>query len=425
MTADQLLDLDVVVPVYNEQDTLEQSIALLHEHLRTEMPVRWRITIADNASTDGTAPLADALAGRLLDVVAVHLAEHGRGRALAAVWSASPARVLVYVDEDLSTDLRALGPLVAPLLSGHSDLAIGSRLANSARIVRGGRREFVSRGYNALLHATFGVRFSDAQCGFKAIRADVARRLLPFVQDTGWFFDTELLILAERAGLRIHEVPVDWIDDPQSSVDVVATAAADVKGMVRVGRALASGRIPVGELYRDIGRHPFARADVPLLAQLVRFGVIGALSTLAYALVYLLCQRIMPAQGANFLALLVTPVATTPANRRLTFRIRRRAAASTHHLQGLVVFGLAWALTSGSLLLLHAADPHPGAVAEVSVLTAANLVATLLRFALLRLWVFRDRDAHRAPPEEPGEARPRNRLAARSLSPLAQEANRS
>lgn len=421
MTTHRPLDLDVVVPVHNEQDTLEQSILLLHAHLRGDASASWRITIADNASTDRTAAIADDLSTRLDGVVAVHLAEKGRGRALKAVWSASPARVLVYLDEDLSTDLRALRPLVAPLLSGHSDLAIGSRLAAASRIVRGGKREFVSRSYNLLLRGTFGVRFGDAQCGFKAIRAEVAQRLLPLVEDDGWFFDTELLILAERSGLRIHEVPVDWIDDPRSSVDVVATARADLRGMLRVGAGLVRGRIPVDDVYRDIGRHPFARPAVPLLAQVVRFGAIGVLSTIAYALVYLLFQTFLPAQAANFLALLVTAVANTAANRRFTFGIRGRAGATTHHLQGLVVFGTAWALTSGSLVLLHAAEPHPGALVEVGVLTVANLVATLLRFVLLRLWVFRDRSSS-GPPDRPS---PEPLSTRHHLTTLAQEANRS
>ncbi|MFE6735429.1 glycosyltransferase [Microbacterium sp. NPDC057650] len=420
MTSSQpLLDLDVVVPVYNEQDTLAQSIALLHEHLSEDESASWRITIADNASTDATARIADDLAATLDGVIAVHLPQKGRGRTLKAVWAASPARVLVYVDEDLSTDLRALRPLVAPLLSGHSDLAIGSRLARTSRIVRGGKREFVSRSYNALLRGTFGVRFSDAQCGFKAIRADAAQRLLPHVEDDNWFFDTELLILAERAGLRIHEVPVDWIDDPQSSVDVIATATEDLKGMARVGLSLARGRVPVDEIYRDLGRHPFAQPPVPLLAQVLRFGVIGALSTVAYALVYLLFQTFLTAQAANFLALLTTAIANTAANRRFTFGIRGRSRVATHHLQGLVVFGMAWALTSGSLVLLHAADPNPSPLLEVGVLTVANLVATVLRFAMLRLWVFRDRDRGDPPPGTRAEI-----LSTRHQM-IAQEANRS
>ena len=165
------------------------------------------------------------------------------------------------MDVDLSTDLAALLPLVAPLLSGHSDLAIGTRLTRSARVVRGPKRELISRCYNTLLHATLATRFSDAQCGFKAIRADRARELLPLVEDTGWFFDTELLVLAERAGLRIHEVPVDWVDDPDSRVDIVATASADLRGVARLARGLADGSIPVATLRERLGRT--ARPDPP------------------------------------------------------------------------------------------------------------------------------------------------------------------
>lgn len=208
--------LDIVVPVYNEQAALAGCVRRLRSYLSTEVPYTARITIADNASTDRTLGIAQALADEFDDVRVLHLDEKGRGRALRAAWSRSDARVLVYMDVDLSTGLDALLPLVAPLLSGHSDLAIGSRLAPSARVVRGLKREFISRGYNLILRRTLHAHFSDAQCGFKAVRAEVARALLPLVEDGGWFFDTELLVLAERAGMRIHEVPVDWVDDPDS-----------------------------------------------------------------------------------------------------------------------------------------------------------------------------------------------------------------
>lgn len=252
--------VDIVVPCYNEQSTLAAHVRRLHDYLETSMPVSWRITIADNASTDDTARVADDLAHLLPGVTAVHLPLKGRGRALKQVWTDSDADVLVYVDEDLSTDLAALAPLTAPLLSGHSDLAIGSRLSRSSRVVRGGKREFISRSYNRILRLALGVHFSDAQCGFKAIRRDVAERLLPLVADDGWFFDTKLLVLAERAGLRIHEVPVDWIDDPDSSVDVVSTALDDLRGILRVWRGLRSGAIDLTGLSADLGRHPFERA---------------------------------------------------------------------------------------------------------------------------------------------------------------------
>ena len=192
----------------------------------------------------------------------VHLPDKGRGRALRTVWLVSDAQVLAYLDVDLSTDLSALLPLVAPLVSGHSHLAIGTRLSRTSRVVRGPKREVISRCYNLLLRGTLAARFSDAQCGFKAIRADAARELLPLVEDTGWFFDTELLVLAERAGLRIHEVPVDWVDDPDSRVDIVATAIADLRGVARLGRDLMTGRLPLRGDRRApaAGRRPHSAA---------------------------------------------------------------------------------------------------------------------------------------------------------------------
>src|SRR5262245_9778244 len=194
--------VEIVVPVLDEAATLERNIRRLHGYLTERFPFAARITIADNGSADGTWQIATALASELHGVRAIRLEERGRGRVLNAVWSGSDAQVLAYMDVDLSTDLAALLPLVAPLISGHSDLAIGTRLARGANVVRGAKRELISRSYNSLLHVVLGTRFSDAQCGFKAIRADRARELLPLVRDRAWFFDTELLVLAERAGLR-------------------------------------------------------------------------------------------------------------------------------------------------------------------------------------------------------------------------------
>ncbi|MCP2244275.1 Glycosyl transferase family 2 [Lentzea aerocolonigenes] len=238
--------LDVVIPVYNEERDLPRCVDRLLTELPALFPHSFRITIADNASTDRTLTIAEELTRAHDQVRHVHFPRKGRGGALKEVWSVSDAEVLAYMDVDLSTDLRALAPLVAPLLSGHSDLAIGSRLAHGARVTRGLKREVISRCYNVLLRATLAVHFTDAQCGFKAIRTSVARRLLPLVEDTCWFFDTELLVLAERAGLRIHEVPVDWVDDPDSSVDILATALADLRGIARLRRS--SPALPVTEL---------------------------------------------------------------------------------------------------------------------------------------------------------------------------------
>ena len=361
--------VDVVIPVYNEEHTLETCLRRLDAELRSAFPFPYRITVADNASIDGTLVVVQRLSAELPNVTVVHLPEKGRGRALRAVWSASDAEVLAYMDVDLSTDLAGLLPLIAPLVSGHSDLAIGTRLHRGSRVVRGAKREFLSRSYNLILRSTLSARFSDAQCGFKAIRRDVADQLLPLVQDTGWFFDTELLVLAERAGLRIHEVPVDWVDDPDSRVDIVSTAIADLKGVARLIKTFATTQ------------------------QAIRFAAIGIASTLAYLALFLLMRTELGAQGANLAALLITAIANTAANRRLTFGVRGAHHRGRHQVQGLAVFAVGLALTSGSLKLLHATSQSPDRSTELAVLVLANLTATAVRFVLLRNWVFRSTTA--------------------------------
>jgi putative flippase GtrA len=406
----KVLQVDVVVPVRNEERDLVPSIRRLVAYLRESFPFTARVTIADNGSTDATWALATGLARELAEVRAVHMELPGRGRALRAIWSASDAEVLAYMDVDLSTDLNALLPLVAPLLSGHSDLAIGTRLARGSRVIRGPKRELISRSYNVLLRTLMGARFSDAQCGFKAIRRDQARALLPLTRDTGWFFDTELLVLAERAGLRIHEVPVDWIDDLDSRVDIIGTALADLRGMARLGAGFARGTIQVPQLRgaslpgRRNGAGP-AESSMPL--QIARFAVIGVGSTIAYLGLYLLLRGTMPAQAANLISLLLTAVANTAANRRLTFGISGRPNAARHQFKGLLTFGIGLALTAGALAVLDAGSPRHGRGTEIVVLFGANLVAAVLRFALYRTWVFgrSKRGADRAAAETDVSAR--------------------
>jgi putative flippase GtrA len=353
-------DVDIIVPVHNEQGGLERSIRRLHRFLRDAFPFSWRIVIADNASSDGTPVIGAALANELAGVSYLRLERKGRGRALRTAWSASDAPVVAYMDVDLSTDLRALLPLVAPLLSRHSDVAIGTRLAHGARVVRGPKRELISRGYNAILKTVLRARFSDAQCGFKAVRREALDGMLADIKDEGWFFDTELLVLAQRRGLRIHEVPVDWIDDPDSRVDIVSTALTDLRG---VARLLVAGPV-------------------------ARFLGIGVLSTLAYAVVFLVLSGMTGAAVANALALALTAVGNTAANRAFTFGVRGREQLVRHHLRGALVFVLTLALTSGALAVLHGLDPAPARAIELAVLVAASITATVTRFVALRTWVF-------------------------------------
>jgi glycosyltransferase involved in cell wall biosynthesis len=391
-------EIDVVIPVYNEEIALASSVRKLAAYLTAEVRATWQITIADNASTDGTRLIGESLAAELEDVTYMRLEQKGRGRALKQAWLASDADVVVYLDVDLSTDLAALPPLIAPLLSGHSDVSIGTRLDRTSRVVRGPKREFISRTYNTMLRGSLGVQFSDAQCGFKAMRRDAARALLPHVEDTGWFFDTELLVLAERAGLRIYEVPVDWTDDASSTVNILQTAVDDVRGIIRVATSLAFHRLPLAAVYAELGRRPLQPPRArSFFGHALRFAAVGIVSTIAYAMLYLMLQPAFSAQSANFGALLLTAVLNTAANRRFTFGIRGHKDYTLHQVQGLIVFGLAWGLTSSSLLILHGFATAPGPTAELATLTSANALATLLRFALLKHWVFRAHKTVRSP----------------------------
>jgi putative flippase GtrA len=409
--------LDLALPVYNEQEHLERSVRTLHALLSRHVSYPFRITIADNASTDATSMIAAALASELPEVVSVRLEQKGRGRALRRVWSSSDAVLLAYCDIDLSTDMAALPALLAPLASAHSELSIGTRLAYGSSVVRGAKREFISRCYNLVLRTALGVRFSDAQCGFKAIRADVAREILPLIEDNCWFFDTELLVLAERAGLRIHEVPVDWVEDPHSSVDIKATALADLRGVWRVGWALSTGAVQLDPLRQRFGRSRGAPAPAALGARVRRFALVGLLSTCVQLLLFLLLRGPFGAIPANAVALLLATVANTAANRHFTFGLRGRARAARHQAQGFLLLALGLGLSSGTLTGVHALWPHAGTTGQLAALVLANAAVTTTKFLLFHTWIFRGPRPARhdgamlEPPGGVGVPLPRSQLA--------------
>jgi hypothetical protein len=341
--------VEIVVPVYNEAAQLEASVERLTTYLAAHFPFPATVTVVDNASTDGTFEVAQGLAERLPSVQAVRLDQKGRGRAIRAVWCTSRAPVVAYMDVDLSTGLDALLPLIAPLLSGHSDLAIGSRLARGADVVRGPKREVLSRGYNLLVRTALRSRFSDAQCGFKAMRTDVARTLLPQVQDDAWFFDTELLVRAERAGLRIHEVPVDWVDDPDSRVDIVSTVREDLKGVWRLARQRTARPSP----------------------QLRHVARVGALNTLAHVLLFVALQAFMGWWAANAVALAACTLAS---------RVRRGRGSPAG---AALAFAAHLALSSALLAVVQAIGS--GAVVwQVVALVASSAAVAAGRFLLVQ-----------------------------------------
>jgi putative flippase GtrA len=381
--------IEIVLPVYNEQRVLEASVRRLRTYLDHSIPFASVITIADNASTDGTWAIASQLARTVPGVRATRLDEKGRGRALRSVWMASDAEVVAYMDIDLSTDLGALLPLVAPLISGHSDVAIGTRLAPGSRVVRGPRRELISRTYNLMVKATLRSRFSDAQCGFKALRRQTASSLLPLIEDNEWFFDTELLLLAERNGLRIHEVPVDWVDDVDSRVHIASTALNDVLGLVRMARGFAAGR---GRAYEQPAETTTDEVD-----EVTRFAGVGLASTAVYLILFALFRPAIGPYGANLAALAACTVANTAAHARFTFGARGPFRLRDQLAGGTVAFATCAALTSLALCFVGL-WPGDSVGVDLVAVAAGTAMAALVRFVVFSAWSFRSHTRSHLPP---------------------------
>lgn len=240
--------VDVVLPVLNEAHVLGRSVATLRKFLAEQFPYRWRVVIVDNGSNDGTAEVAGRLVKAHPDVAFLRLEQRGRGRALRVAWMQSRADIVCYMDIDLSTELDALLQTVPALLEEGYEIAVGSRLMLGSRTSRSLKREIISRIYNLLLKVVFSTRFSDAQCGFKAFKREVAKRILPQVKDQAWFFDTEILVLAEKQGYRIKDIPVVWNEDADTRVKILHTAWEDIKGIFRLRRSLRQGTKAFGAI---------------------------------------------------------------------------------------------------------------------------------------------------------------------------------
>ena len=424
--------VDIVVPVHNEEEQLATSVTALHSYLDTSFPFPAAITIADNASVDGTWAIASELATSLDRVRAIRLDRKGRGRALRTAWSTSTAEVVAYMDVDLATGLDALLPLVAPLLSGHSDVAIGSRLASGAHVVRRTKREFISRGYNLLVRTALRSGCTDAQCGFKAMRREAAMALLPLVADDEWFFDTEVLVTAHRIGLRIHEVPVDWVDDLDSRVDIVHTAVDDLRGVVRMLGPTSRSRTKNARV--EPGAPPLALVAGPeaydgaasgaaadgltrsghkldgaqgeageeevFSDELLRFAGVGMVSTVAYAALFGALQPRLGSYVANTVAVGACSLGNTAAHRGMAGgaahgldRPRRVAVGST-------LFGVSLGFSTAALATTRAAG-LTSLAPQLAAVTVANMGAAVIRFAILRSWVFRPRFGTHVPTPVP------------------------
>lgn len=247
------LTVDIVIPVLNEAHVLEKSVHTVRQFLAQHLPYKWRIVVADNGSTDGTDAVALKLEGQFADVVFVQLALKGRGRALRHAWMQSTADIVGYMDVDLSTELAAIPRAVKAIAENGHDIAVGSRLMRESQTKRKFKREFISRAYNVFVKAVLWTRFSDAQCGFKFVTREVIERIVPQIKDQSWFFDTELLVLAEKQGYRVKDLPVIWIEDDDSRVKIAQTAWDDIRGVFRLRRLLWSHQFAESALLN--GKH--------------------------------------------------------------------------------------------------------------------------------------------------------------------------
>lgn len=227
--------VDLVIPVYNEEHVLAGSVATLLGYLEAHPEHEWRIVVANNASTDATLAVARQLEeqhpGR---VAALDIGTKGRGIALRIAFLTSPADVVAYMDVDLSTDIAHIPELIDPLARNEMDVSYGTRLHRRSQTKRSFKREFISRSYVFILRTLAGLKVSDAQCGFKAMRRDAARAIVPLVKDTQWFFDSEMLLIAQKNGYRLLEIPVRWDEDPDTRVHIVKTATEDLRGIWRL-----------------------------------------------------------------------------------------------------------------------------------------------------------------------------------------------
>jgi glycosyltransferase involved in cell wall biosynthesis len=377
--------VEIAIPVYNEERILEESVRRLRSYLDESFPFDTVVRIVDNDSTDDTWKIASHLAETVPGVAALHLNQKGKGRAVRAAWSSSSARVVAYMDVDLSTDLDGLLPLVAPLLSGHSDIAIGTRLASGSRVLRGARREVVSRAYHVVLRLALRSQFSDASCGFKAARRESAEVLLPLVNDEHWFFDTELLVLAERNGFRIHEVPVDWIDDADSRVHIRSVAGGDLRGVARLMVDKVAGHGDVTSMSSAVARIRTSQG--------ARYAEVGFLSTVAYLALYLLLRNPLGMYAANIAAFALCTIGSTIAHVRFTFgpqsgmRMRHGATAAC------LAFLTGIALTTFALSVEELAGVL-SVVNEALAILLGTAVAGFVRLILFRATAYRFHTQH-------------------------------
>ncbi|WP_231635136.1 glycosyltransferase [Luteipulveratus halotolerans] len=395
--------VDVLVPVHNEEHVLAASIERLHGYLTEHLVYPFRITVADNASTDATLEVAHGLRQRLPGVEIATLTEKGRGRALRQVWLASDAPVLAYMDVDLSTDLAAFMPLVAPLLSGHSDVAIGSRITHGANVIRGTKRGVISRCYNHVLRVGLGHGSPTHSAGSRRSGATSRTSCCRSSRTTPGSSTPSCSCSPSAAVCASTRCRSTGTTTPTAAWTSSAPRPTTCGACCGCGApSFRSGALPVASIKEQLGRGTVvldgphgpvvqvARTGSPLGGQVMRFAAVGVASTVVHlGLFAAFVAGGTGRQVANLVALLMATVLNTTANRAWTFGVRGRSRLLVQHGQALAVFALTWGTTAAALAVLGATSDGASAAAATVVVAGANVVATVARFVAMRRWIFR------------------------------------
>lgn len=207
------MTIDVLLPIYNEEKILDANIRLLFGYCQHHLAGDWQLMLIINGSVDQSLTIAENLAQEFEQIKIINLPTGGKGQALKTGLQYSTAEVAVYMDIDLAVALSALPPLISLVAENKGALAIGSRLLPASQTERSWLRNYSSKLYNWLANTLLRCQISDWQCGFKAMNLDVRQAVVPLIQDNYWFFDTELIALAQKNNLRIAELPVSWSEN--------------------------------------------------------------------------------------------------------------------------------------------------------------------------------------------------------------------
>lgn len=355
----------LVIPIYNEEANITRAVAETINYLETQTVYSYKVLVTDNASTDNSPQIVKNLIKKYPQLSYLRLPEKGRGLALKEAWEQSEEDIVAYMDVDLSSPLEYLPQILDPIINNEADITFGSRLKKPGKAIgRTLKREVTSRVYNRLLQFMLGAKFKDAQCGFKAVRKTTFLEIADQIQNTTWYFDSEMLLLAQYKNYRLQEIPIIWTDDPHSTVKIISTANDNLHHMWR--------------MFKTYKPHS-------LLYILWWFLFIGGLSTIATLILYSLLRFIVDPQIANIIALTITTIANTVANKRISFRNANKEPIIKTLTISVLSYLSYWIPTATGLWILNHAHLETNLLAEVFTLIIGTVIGMGLKFLLFKI----------------------------------------